>query len=68
MFPSPLDLTVPDQDQERIVSRITLSVASERGPAMHAVIEGESAGKCRKTRLSAVQLLRFCNVALVATQ
>jgi hypothetical protein len=50
MFPSPLDLTVPDQDQERIVSRITPSVASERGPAMHAVIEGESCRKMPKNK------------------
>jgi hypothetical protein len=68
MFPSPLDLTVPDQDQERIVSRITPSVASERGPTMHAVIESESCRKMPKNKAFRVQLLRFCNVALVATQ
>jgi hypothetical protein len=43
MFPSPIDLTVPDPpDQVRIVSRIAPSVASEGSPAARTANENET--------------------------
>jgi len=43
---SPLDVTVPDFYQARIVSRIALLVASDGGPASSGVTE---CGYCPKT-------------------
>jgi hypothetical protein len=46
MFPSPIDLTVPDPwDQVRIVSRIAPAVASEGSP----VRDARGNETCRKT-------------------
>jgi len=45
---SPIDVTAPDLDQARIVSRIALSLASDAGSASRAAIEAGSGRKCRK--------------------
>jgi hypothetical protein len=46
MFPSPIDLTVPDLcDQVRIVSRIAPAVASEGSAAVRVAHESETSRK-----------------------
>jgi hypothetical protein len=60
MFPSPIDLTVPDpRDQVRIVSRIALSVASDRSGAVHGANESENYRKPPENAAFGRQFLTF---------
>jgi hypothetical protein len=69
MFPSPIDLTVPDPcDQVRIVSRIVPAVASEGSPAVRDVRWNETCRKTPDNMAFPVNFGRFDGAALVATQ
>jgi hypothetical protein len=68
MFRPRLICLTSDLDQPGIVSRIALTVASERGSAMEQAIPVKSWGMMPKNMAFSLETLRFRDAALVATQ